>query len=87
MSFSVDRITKTKYLIDPIEKTWEEPLIISNKNVEPFQEYYPVLWVNKSFYSVDDAISRRIITEENALELLAEYKESSKHENGFLLAN
>ena len=87
-NFSIDRMAKTKYLINPIEKTWDTPLVLDNEIIEPFQSFYPVIWINnKSFHTIDEAVESGIVLETTALQIIKQCKMSSKYVNGYLLGS
>lgn len=86
VNFSIDNINPSRYLIEPINKKWEDSLILKDRTIEPFKDTYPVVWVNDTFYSIDEAIALNHISETTAVKLLDNYKISSSLDNGHLIA-
>lgn len=85
VNFSIDGISPPKYLYSPIQKQWNTSLVIGQTIIEPFQEDMPVVWINRNFYYLDNALNNDLINQETAIELLRQYKISAKHENGTVL--
>lgn len=86
VNFSIDNINQSRYLIEPINKKWEDSLILKDRTIEPFKDTYPVVWVNDAFYSIDEAITLNYISEATAVKLLDNYKISFSLDNGHLIA-
>ena len=85
VSFAIDKVSSTRYVCNAISKEWKEALTIGETTIEPFQQELPVVWINRSFYTIDDALLKDVIKQETALELMRRYQITAEHENGYRL--